>query len=296
MTSASYDDGGPASVLSENLDSKLALKLCCPAPSGAFAASFPTDETAESFAALHRAQSPEEAQALRDRLLLRHMPLVQRIVRRMVRNSSHWEDMESEGIYALIQAIGRYDLSKGGPFEPYAIVCIRGRILEALSKQNGYGVAGNSHRRLRRLRRAVAEIGTNATDEELAKALKLGLRTIRRLRPFVRCVSLDAASGEAGETPLAECALPDFTFWEKPKDAAVKAQEDEDLAILQAALTQLPTRERFVIERRFGILGRDPQSQTNLAGQLGVRRQRISQITARALNRLHALGWKAVCG
>ncbi len=54
-----------------------------------------------------------------------------------------------------------------------------------------------------------------------------------------------------------------------------------------AALSELPERERFVVEHRFGINGaRHPHTLDEIAPMLGVSRARVGQIETRALERL----------
>ena len=66
---------------------------------------------------------------------------------------------------------------------------------------------------------------------------------------------------------------------------------DEDLTILGNALRRLPWKERFIIERLYGLDGHTPHTQADVAWLFGVSRQRVSQIQASALRRLKESGW-----
>lgn len=241
--------------------------------------------------AIRNASNPEEARSLRDDLLMSLLPLVRRFIRKLARNSRQWSDLENEAVLAVQKAILRFNPQSGAPFTAYAAVCIKGQILNFLSAEEGLGIAGKASRRLRRLRQAVAELGENACEVELAKAAGMGSRSVRRLRPFVGRLSLNAAPDSGGDLPLGECAKPDPVLTNPPADAAGQAQLAEDLAILGAILRDLPSRERFVLEHLYGVSGRPRRNPADIAKVLGVTRQRVGQIAADALRRLRTHGW-----
>ena len=70
-----------------------------------------------------------------------------------------------------------------------------------------------------------------------------------------------------------------------------RLQMDEDLRILGDALRKLPWKERFVIERLYGLDGHPPRTQSEVAWLFGISRQRVSQIQAATLRRLRESGW-----
>jgi RNA polymerase primary sigma factor len=294
MATATSDDGGLATVFSENLVLNPVLELNYSASCSDTAVSRSDDECAEFLAAIRESLGFPKLHESRDRLLLRYQPLVRKVVRRLVRNAALWDDLESEGVIELFHAIGRFDPASGALFSSYAAICIRGRVLDVLSAQEGLGISGNASRRLQRLRQAMFEIGSDASAEDLDRVSGLGLLRIKRLRPVAVRVSLDAPSSDESDVPLGECAMPDPAFTEKPKDAADHVQTSEDLAILGTALQQLQCRERFILEYLFGIGGRTLQSQAELANLMGITRQRVSQIATVALKRLRAQGWGSV--
>ena len=55
---------------------------------------------------------------------------------------------------------------------------------------------------------------------------------------------------------------------------------------LHRALATLPEREAAVLERRYGLAGQDPKSLEVIGRELGLTRERVRQIEARALERL----------
>jgi RNA polymerase sigma factor (sigma-70 family) len=242
------------------------------------------------------AGSFEAYRSFRDQVLLGHLPMVKRLARRLSKNPSLRDDLESEGAREMLTAIGRFKPESGAPFQAYAYVCVRGRMLDALAETEVMGIAGNAARNLRLLRTTMAAEGASshaASPKRLSEASGVPPRAIRRLRPFVDRVSLDAAADGAGDrsTPLGESARIDPTFGDEPANAADCLQLAEDLTVLGRALQALSWKDRFVLERLYGLGGSPPLTQTDLAGIMGISRQRVSQIAARALKQLKAHGW-----
>jgi len=199
------------------------------------------------------ADSFAEYCTLRDRVLLGHLPIVTRLARRLARNSSLRDDLESEGAREMMTAIAKYRPEHGAPFQAYAFVCVRGRMLDTLTSTEGLGIAGNAARNLRYLRATMAAEGDSghaANSESLAAASGVPPRAIRRLRPFIDRVSLDAAASAADGCPTAigENARVDPTFADEPDNAADCLQLSEDLTVLGRSLQLLPWKERFVLE------------------------------------------------
>ncbi len=73
--------------------------------------------------------------SLRNALIERYMPLVERIARRLKRtlpNHVQLEELVSSGVLGLIDAIEAFNVSRGAKFESYSALRIRGAILDQL--------------------------------------------------------------------------------------------------------------------------------------------------------------------
>src|SRR5262249_54713096 len=94
-------------------------------------------------------------------------------------------------------------------------------------------------------------------------------------------VSLDMPIGEAADLRLEDLIEdPSVT----PVDEVLIAQSFEEQ--LQTLLSQLDDKERFIIERRFGLGDRDPQTLAEIGSELNLSRERIRQLEERALGKL----------
>ena len=94
-------------------------------------------------------------------------------------------------------------------------------------------------------------------------------------------VSLDTPIGEGAEMRL-EDLIRDQSI--TPVDEVLIAQSFEEG--LQALLSQLDEKERVIIERRFGLGDREPQTLAEIGAEMHLSRERIRQIEERALGKL----------
>ena len=65
-------------------------------------------------------------------------------------------------------------------------------------------------------------------------------------------------------------------------------EDDVDLQLLRMAVKQLPSREREIVEMRFGLEGRKELTQKEVAVKLGISQSYISRLEKRIMNRLRA--------
>ena len=133
------------------------------------------------------------------------------------------------------------------------------------------------------------ELDRQPTIIEIATRAGLSAKQVRQaLHAETPIVSLDAPVGES--TPLG-AIVPDPTGY-SPEHRIV----DDDLhGALSKCLDALPDRQRFVIERRFGLGNARAHTLEEIAGELGISRERVRQIERQALTKLRrhvtAQGW-----
>ena len=105
---------------------------------------------------------------------------------------------------------------------------------------------------------------------------------LRRVRREGTMLSLqEPLEGSEGQLTLAD-TLPDPAVME---DAC---EQRADAARLRKLLTTLPPREQQVLTRRYGLDGRPPCTQQEIAGEMGISRSYISRLEKRALEALSA--------
>jgi RNA polymerase primary sigma factor len=192
-----------------------------------------------------------------------------------------FEDVVQEGMIGLLDAIARYDPTRGVPFTAYARFRVRCAIRTALT-ESGRLVRLPKHvvARERLLAaaeaRARTETGLPPTDADLAARTGLDLAAVAQIRGLAEPLSLDNPPAP-GRTALAELVAdrdaPD------PETSALAA---EQIHQLRAAVRRLPPRQRAIVDFRFGLT-RPEVNAPALSRRLGRSERRIRTIEHDAL-------------
>lgn len=141
------------------------------------------------------------SQAQRRLLIEAYVPLVKVTVDRLgipARSLLEADDLIGYGMLGLINAIDRYDPTRGISFEAFASARIRGAVIDQLRALNWF--SRSAMQRIKQVEQTMAELerrlGRPARDEEMAAALGVSLRRYRRMLQEVGTVilSLDSPS------------------------------------------------------------------------------------------------------
>lgn len=227
-----------------------------------------------------------ESKEIRDQLIHNYLHLVKYVVGRVAAGlPAHVkvDDMYSTGVLGLIKAIKRYDPTKKNKFETYAILLIRGAIIDEMRSLDW--VPRSIHQKANMVAKAQQaleqKLGREPTDQEVAKALGMGLAEFEellvRIRPAV-LVSLNTdVSDDPDNVQMAE-RIPDL----KVKTSFENAERNEFRKMLEKAVLDLPEQERMVL-----VLYYYENLMLKEIGKIiGVSESRVSQIHTKALLRM----------
>ncbi|MBT3269288.1 FliA/WhiG family RNA polymerase sigma factor [Candidatus Poribacteria bacterium] len=224
----------------------------------------------------------------REELILAHLPLVKATVLRMVSSlASHAEvdDLESAGLFGLIDAVEKFNPSMGKDFAAYASFRIRGAILDELRALDW--VPRSVRDKARKLETAYVQaeqaLGRPPTDEELAKALDMSqaqLQTVMGEVSGLLCLSLEELlTSEEENLYIAPISAGSST--ESPSETAVWTEVRQ---LLVDAIDVLSDQERTVVTLYYY----EELTLKEIGQVLSISESRVCQIHARTLLRLRS--------
>ncbi len=221
------------------------------------------------------------------KLIEANLRFVVAMAKKYSRSGYPLHELINEGNLGLIEAVSRFDPTRGVRFITYASWWIRQAILAAIAHHGQvFSIPPKLKHELYRFDTKVAdltqELGHRPSVDEISKGLGMTEDDVRGMMEGPPTeVSLSALVGEESETRL-EDLIEDQSV--APVDEMLIAQSFEEQ--LQTLLSQLDEKERVIIERRFGLGDREPQTLAEIGSVMNLSRERIRQIEERALGKL----------
>src|SRR5581483_10264655 len=129
------------------------------------------------------------------------------------------------------------------------------------------------------------ELGREPSSAEISRELDLGIEDVEEMRGLAQApVSLAQPVGDEAESELGDF-IGDETL-PLPDESAELALRSQ---ALRRVLATLSTRERRVLELRYGLDGEQPRTLDDVGRTFNVTRERIRQIEAGTLRKLSNL-------
>jgi RNA polymerase sigma factor for flagellar operon FliA len=221
----------------------------------------------------------------RAQLLVRHLGLVHHVAREVSRRIPSIEigELVSAGALGLMKALDSFDLSRGLAFSTYAVLRIRGAILDDLrSRDSTPRSVRMKRRRIENVAAALeAELGRSPTARETAERLKIDLSTFWKWRDTVGTYSeadSQPVKGARASRDADNHADPSVTL------PSQKLVESEHVAHLRRLISRLPEQQRKVL----ALYYYEELNLRQVGEVLRVSESRVSQIRSQALRRLKA--------
>ncbi len=234
--------------------------------------------TAQELERRWRAYRAHQDEQSREALVKAYLPLVKRVVARikpLLPPSVEEGDLISYGLIGLLEAIDRFDQTRGVPFEAFAIARIRGAIVDGL-RSMGW-LPRSAYHRAKQLQDAIEDLeqrlGHAPSEQELADELGL---TEEEYAQFVMEAAPVTILPLEELLPLAERSQ-EQTAWDEQR-------RRELTEILAHAIEQLPERERLVITLYFY----EQLTLKEIAQVMKLTEGRVCQLKTQALMRLRA--------
>ena len=212
------------------------------------------------------------------------LPFVESLARRVAASMPHsieLSDLVQDGMLGLIDAACRFDEARGIKFETFAERRVRGAMIDALRRDAWPRGVRRQRRELEAAREQLRrELGAEPSLADLAA--RMGSDEARLGRTILRISTIESTSPlSAGENVDGAMLPPALVPSEPPApDKAYEEQEVRDR--VRAAIRSLPPRERKVI----GLYYYGEATMKEIGASIGVNESRVSQLHARAVQRL----------
>ncbi|MGQ0626182.1 MAG: FliA/WhiG family RNA polymerase sigma factor [Sporichthyaceae bacterium] len=216
--------------------------------------------------------SPE----LRNRLVLQYAPLVKYVagrVRSGLPSTVDTNDLISDGVFGLIDAIDKFDLGRGLEFQTYAVPRIKGAMIDALRSADW--VPRSVREKIRAIEKAHLELhkrlDRSPTEDEVAAELGITTKALRELYAKTSYTSIAA---------MDELAIVDEAA--APGEAL---QDDAAKAVLLRHVRELRERDQVIV----ALYYYEGFTLAEIGQVLGVSESRVSQLHSRAMLDLRGL-------
>ncbi len=234
--------------------------------------------------------SVEDAQdqmsTVKNRFIEHNLKLVVAIAKDYRNLGLSFPDLIQEGNLGLIRAVEKFDHRRGFKFSTYAVWWIRQALVRAIQNHSRtIRLPSHVHDRLQRSQRVRAELtgklGREPTPAELAPALGTDTDSLEALDRLSReAISLE--SNVAGTEKRLEDFVPDATA-DRP-DGGI--DDDRMRMGVGSLIGGLTPREQLILRLRYGLGGEEEHTLEQIGQSLGLSRERVRQLEARALKKL----------
>ena len=201
-----------------------------------------------------------------------------------------FNELISEGNVGLIEAVKRFDETRGFKFITYAVWWIRQGILKALAEQSKaarppMSQVNDLQKVEKRAGRLTQKLGREPTLDEIAESADISIDRARNaLEVGQRDVSFDAPIYVGEEDTLLSIYVDGDTVLDEDFD------RDQLNQTLHSCLQILDAREHQIIRSYFGMEGQTAMTLEKIGSTLGLTRERVRQLRDRALQKMR-LQW-----
>ncbi len=225
----------------------------------------------------------------KNKLIKSNLRLVVSIAKKYKNDSMHILDIINEGNIGLIEAIERFDYTKGYRFSTYGTWWIRQAIVKALADKGRIiriplHMLNTIKKCYQMSKKLTQKLGKNPSIEELSDFMKMSPAKINEIiRASFDTGSLETPLDDDNFTMLKEVIKDKDYNSESPLEKVFQLSLHD---LIYKILDKLKEKEKVVVELRFGLRDGKTYTLEETGNILGITRERVRQIQEKALKKI----------
>jgi RNA polymerase sigma factor (sigma-70 family) len=196
------------------------------------------------------------------------------------------EDLISEGVLGLLDALDKFEINQGARFLTFANFSIRGKMLRYLGRSSfnyAFTVPAEIAKIANNIKKYVEEWEEkhkySPSRSQILNHFKIDDYTLSYYHILIGSKSFSIDQGCLGKDSNESCDIEDLNV----VAASFVMQKKESKSILEKIISNLPLKQKIVITKRFGLDNGERKNLESIGEELALTKQRVAQIEKEAL-------------